>query len=150
MPQVILSKREKMIAYVTSTAIGLFLLDYIAVEPLMAHRQQLVEKVTQARTDVNNAKHTVDKGKVMQKKWTEMQQNGLGSDQSAAEAKAQNAPQRVRGRLAASGDVNQARAERAIQAVQADHDPRDVSGQSSGDRTVSLPRPDRRDPAEGD
>jgi hypothetical protein len=88
---VILSKREKMIAYVTGGAIGLFALNYIAVEPLMAHRDQLTSKVTQARTDLANAHNTVERGKLMNKKWTEMTKAGLGSDTSTAEAKAQNA-----------------------------------------------------------
>lgn len=87
----IMSKREKMIAYVTGAAIGLFLLDYIAVEPLMAHRQDLVTKVQRARSDLANAQHTVSHGKVMNKRWSEMTKAGLTSDTSAAEAQAQNA-----------------------------------------------------------
>jgi len=87
----IMSKREKMIAYITGGALGLFVLDYVAIDPLMAHREQLVTKVTQARTDLTAAQHTIDKGKVMNKRWGEMQKSGLGTDPSAAEAMAQNA-----------------------------------------------------------
>jgi hypothetical protein len=80
-----------MIAYITGTAIGLFLLDYVAVSPLLAHRDQLVSKVAQAHTDLTNAQHTVERGKQANKKWAEMTQAGLGGDPSSAEAKAQNA-----------------------------------------------------------
>ncbi len=87
----ILSKREKMIAYVTGAAVGLFALNYIAVEPLMAHRDELVKKVDAARTDLSKAKNTVDRGKKANKDWANMTKAGLGSDSSIAEAQAQNA-----------------------------------------------------------
>jgi len=88
---VILSKREKTIAYVTGTTVGLFLLNYVAVAPLMAHRDDLVTKVQHARSDLSNAQHTVSHGKVMNKRWAEMTKAGLTSDTSTAEAQAQNA-----------------------------------------------------------
>jgi hypothetical protein len=87
----ILSKREKTIAYVTGTTVGLFLLNYVAVAPLMAHRDDLVTKVQHARSDLSNAQHTVSHGKVMNKRWSQMTQAGLTADTSTAEAQAQNA-----------------------------------------------------------
>ena len=87
----ILNKREKIIAYATGAAIGLFLLDYVAISPLMAHRDDVVTRLTQARAEANTTEQVIDRGKVMTKRWKEMTQAGLGTDTSTAEAQALHA-----------------------------------------------------------
>jgi hypothetical protein len=88
---VILNKREKMIAYVTGAAIGLFALDYVAIGPLMAHRASLVTGIDAATREQNIADQVIDRGRVMDRRWNEMVQAGLKTDLSATEAQALHA-----------------------------------------------------------
>jgi hypothetical protein len=88
---VILSRREKWIARATGAAIGLFVLDYVALSPLMARRADLADRVARAEGEVRIAEQTVDRGKVMSQRWQEMTAAGLGADASAAEAQALHA-----------------------------------------------------------
>lgn len=83
----ILSKRERMAAVVTMVAVGLLAVDYYALEPLFAYRDQLeVEKGTQSGLMQKSSRLLANKTE-LRRKWGEMTTSGLSGDPSAAESR---------------------------------------------------------------
>ncbi len=73
----VLSKRERYVAIGVMAAVGLFGLNYFFVDPLLASRNDLDQKLSERTDEARKEKKLIDESRRKERTWTEMQNNGL-------------------------------------------------------------------------
>lgn len=87
----VLSKRERLIAFGTLGAIGVLALDRLVVEPLMAANTQLNMEIDRSQADLQDARSKIEGRRRRARTWAQMQNNGLRRrDVSEAESQMLN------------------------------------------------------------
>ena len=81
-----LSPRERNIFIVVVVIVGVWLLDELAITPLLAEQSQLRDDSLNAAQKVEQAQHLFDVARVDQRKWAQMTQYGLRMDAAASES----------------------------------------------------------------
>lgn len=86
-----LSKREKMIAVVTATVVGLLILNMYVIGPLMDAREELAAQELRLTREINDARALLKESREANRRWPELRKSGLTSDQSTAASSLLNA-----------------------------------------------------------
>lgn len=87
----ILSKREKYIAFGTAGAVGLLILNSFVLDPYTAAMDDIHTKHDHATAEWNEDASLFASQKTKQKDWKEMQDHGLKTDESQADSQLQHA-----------------------------------------------------------
>lgn len=87
----VVSKREKYIAIGVGVALALFVLDSYVIEPYWDQLSDIDQRTSQATQQLNDASTLFARQRALQKIWTEMQSNGLKSDEAQADSQLQHA-----------------------------------------------------------
>lgn len=87
----VLSKREKNIAIITSAIILLFVLDRYVWSPVMDARARVQTEKQSLTTRMQQADRIFKKRSLLASRWNEMKEGGLDSDPSAIESRVLNA-----------------------------------------------------------
>jgi hypothetical protein len=88
---VILSKREKLIAFGTAGAVGLLVLNSFILEPYSEAMDDIHTKTDRAAAELNEDASLFASQKTKQKDWRQMQDHGLKTDESQADSQLQHA-----------------------------------------------------------
>jgi hypothetical protein len=83
---VVLSKRERYIAIITVSAVGLLALDRFILDPLLKDTRDLEVKIHSAQAQLDDASNLFDLKRRAANRWREMTVGGLARDESAAES----------------------------------------------------------------
>lgn len=81
-----LTRREQKIMYLAVAAVAFLILNAYILDPILNKRAETHQTRLALQTQVDQSLATLDRKKKVQKRWAEMQQDGLGSDVQAAEA----------------------------------------------------------------
>ena len=82
----VLNKREKNIGIFAGIAIAILLVNYAAIDPLMAAKDDLEKRKTDAQGQLDQKVQTLKRSKDDGPRWNEMNRSGLLRDSSAAES----------------------------------------------------------------
>jgi hypothetical protein len=82
----ILSKREQYIAIITIAVVVVLIFDRYAVTPFMDVRRQTATEKQGLMTDMARAETLFERRGLMDQRWQDMKESGLGSDASVAES----------------------------------------------------------------
>lgn len=85
-----LNPRERNIAIAVAIVIGLFLLDYIFVEPLLAARDDSLTSIKAAQDDLQKAHDLINLRPALERRLAKNIESGLTHDQSSAESQLLN------------------------------------------------------------
>lgn len=85
-----LSQRERNIAIVVGILIGLFLLDYVLVEPLLAARDERLTAIQTAEDDLHKGRDLIELRPRLDRRLGSNVRSGLTRDQSSAESQLLN------------------------------------------------------------
>lgn len=87
----VLSKRERYIALGTLTAVGILVLDRVALTPLMDARQNLKDQIDIAQTKLRESRAAIKTARANRRVWASMRERGLTSrEPSEAEGEVLN------------------------------------------------------------
>jgi chorismate mutase len=81
-----LTTRERNIAIVVGAAVGLFLLDRVAITPYLEERAELAKSIDEANDKLWDANKLRDRQRELRVVWREMNDGGLKSDVVEAES----------------------------------------------------------------
>ena len=81
-----LTSREQKIMYLAIGAVVILILNAYVLEPVLNKRAEVRQTRLTLQAEVDQSLSTLERKKVLQKRWEEMQQDGLGNDVQAAEA----------------------------------------------------------------
>lgn len=84
-----MTKREKILLFVTLAVVGLFALDRLVIVPVSAAFSNLEVETAAARTQLNEARTLVNRADRIEQRWGGYHAAGLGDDMNAAQARAQ-------------------------------------------------------------
>ncbi|HUB27049.1 MAG TPA: GspMb/PilO family protein [Tepidisphaeraceae bacterium] len=87
----VLSKREKYIAIGLSVAVGLWVVDSLAIEPYFEQADQVATDTQLAQQKLSDATTTFARQKKLAPVWAEIQSNGLLNDPSLADTQLEHA-----------------------------------------------------------
>ena len=87
----ILSKRERTIAVVTATVIGLLVLYLYVISPLFDARAELATEEIKLNRELDNARKLIKASRDANKRWPELRKSGLSNEQSLAASSLLNA-----------------------------------------------------------
>src|SRR2546423_8629138 len=88
---VVLSKRERSIGIVTGVVVSILLLDWVAVEPLLAQKDVLDSQIAKQRKDLDRANQLFRTSRTMNRRWAQLTTGQLQHNASQAESQVQNA-----------------------------------------------------------
>jgi hypothetical protein len=80
-----LTSREQKIMYLAVGAVVLLILNAYVLEPILDKRAEVHQTRLDLQAEVDQALATMKRKKLLQRRWSEMQQAGLGSDVQKAE-----------------------------------------------------------------
>jgi len=83
---VVLSKRERYVAAVTMIAVGVLVLDLLAVTPLLDRRSRVEAEKQELLGEMENATNQFARRKQLEQEWKDMLAAGLKSDPSETES----------------------------------------------------------------
>lgn len=81
-----LTRREQIILYITIVSVVLLIVNAYVLEPLLTKRAETAADKLQLQGDVEQALATLDRKRLLTRRWAEMQDAGLGADVQKAEA----------------------------------------------------------------
>jgi hypothetical protein len=81
-----LTSREQKIMYLAIGSVVLLILNAYVLEPILNKRSEVRQTRQALQAGVDQSLSTLKRKKLLQKRWDEMQQAGLGNDVQAAEA----------------------------------------------------------------
>jgi len=81
-----LTSRERKIMYLAVAAVVLLLFNAYVLDPILNKRAQVAQSRMDLQLQVDQSLATLKRKKLLQRRWAEMQQAGLGSDVQKAEA----------------------------------------------------------------
>ena len=81
-----LTGRERKIMYLAIAAVLLLIVNTYVLDPILENRAQAGQTCRQMKAQVEQAQTTLHRKKLIQRRWADMQQSGLGSDIQKAEA----------------------------------------------------------------
>lgn len=81
-----LSKREKFIVCITAIVVGVFVLDWLVVSPLLAARSDASVRVTELQDELDRARRTFENSRRVNRRWAEMSRGQLHQNASQAES----------------------------------------------------------------
>jgi len=83
---VVLSKREKIIVWVTAVVVGVLALDWLVVGPLLTARSEASVRVSEKQDELDRAQRTFENARRVNRRWAEMVRGQLQQDASSAES----------------------------------------------------------------
>ena len=89
----ILSKRERYIAILTITVVGILGLDFFVVSPLLARSREVGELIDKSSQDIMKEQKDIKNAKAARKKWTDVSGNTIKRDASEVESQVYSAVQ---------------------------------------------------------
>jgi hypothetical protein len=89
----ILTKREQTIVVVSAACVGLLLLFWYVIEPLMDARDLLVTQRLALQTELDEGRRLIKTSRDVTKRWADLRAAGLSGDPSAAESTLHNSMQ---------------------------------------------------------
>jgi hypothetical protein len=81
-----LTRREQKILYLAVAAVAFLIFNAYILNPVLDKRAETRQSRLALESQVNQSLATLERKKMLQKRWAEMQQDGLGNDVQAAEA----------------------------------------------------------------
>lgn len=81
----ILSKRERYVAILTTAVVGILALDYYILSPLFAQRSELQAAIKKEHGELDRASKLLNGRRAMSQKWNDMAKAGLKTDASTSE-----------------------------------------------------------------
>src|SRR5581483_5992238 len=81
----VLSKRERNIGIISGLALGVLLINYVVIDPLMAAKDDVDRRIVEATGTLNNKKTLVRRAQEEASRWNEISRSGLLRDSSPAE-----------------------------------------------------------------
>ena len=82
----VLSKRERLISIATAAVIGILLLDYLMVEPMLQQRKDLAAQIVKQQEELHRAKQLIYNSRGMTRIWSELARGQLLRNPSEAES----------------------------------------------------------------
>src|SRR5438552_10781436 len=82
----VLSKRERFISIATAAVIGILLLDYLMVEPMLQQRKDLAAQILKHQEELHRAKQLIYNSRGMTGIWSELSRGQLLRNPSEAES----------------------------------------------------------------
>ena len=79
----VLTKRERYIGIITGVVLGVLVLDYFIVTPLLAQMAVLDAKITSARNDVKRSNDLLDLSSRAKQRWNEMSSGAVRDSEQA-------------------------------------------------------------------
>ncbi len=77
--------REKMLAIVAAVALGLLLMNYLVVSPLIDGWQSRTKQIKELKDKIANGAMLIRRQDVVESRWNDMRTNALDSNPAAAE-----------------------------------------------------------------
>jgi hypothetical protein len=125
-----LAKRERYIAIIAGVVLGILVLDWYVLTPLVEQRNLLATRRQNLEREVENALKLFETSKQMTRKWGEMRSGGMKQDASDAESQLLNT---VRGWSSEAGlTLSAIRPER----VGKSHDLQEIGFQAAGNANL--------------
>ncbi len=81
-----LTGREQKIMYLAIAAVVLLIVNTYVLDPILQKRTQASEACQEMKSQVEQAQATLQRKKLLQRRWADMQKSGLGADIQKAEA----------------------------------------------------------------
>lgn len=82
----VLTKRERYIFIATAALVGVLGLNYVAVTPLLAQREELGNKIESAQRQASTDRLLLERSSQMSRKWSDIAKGPLKRDASEAES----------------------------------------------------------------